>query len=109
MEIKIFCVAIVINFLIIFFFSFIKEAKKKAAGEMLEKLTSSGPVVAHALVFAGVGNAEQGVTGNGSNGSRSDPKEDELGDLKVETLTPRHSKHIQQFYKNLNVEVNLKF
>jgi hypothetical protein len=76
---------------------------------MLEKLTSSGPVVAHALVFAGVGNAEQGATGNGSNGSRSDPKEDELGDLKVETLTPRHSKHIQQFYKNLNVEVNLKF
>ena len=75
---------------------------------MLEKLTSAGPVMAHALVFAGVGNNEQGVAGNGgSNGSRSDPKEDELGDLKVETLTPRHSKHIQQFYKNLNVEVNM--
>ncbi len=68
---------------------------------MLDKLISAGASGAHALVFAG--------TGNGWNGNLSEQpqqlKEDDLSDLKVETLTPRHSKTIQQFYKNLDLQV----
>ena len=79
----------------------LQEAKKKAAGAMLDKLISAGASGAHALVFAG--------TGNGWNGNLSEQpqqlKEDDLSDLKVETLTPRHSKTIQQFYKNLDLQV----
>ena len=41
-----------------------------------------------------------------SNGNGPELKDEDLTDLKIETLTPRHNKTIQQFYKNLDVGVS---
>lgn len=70
-----------------------KDAKKLAATGMLEKLVGAGSG-AHSLVFGGSADASR------SNGN--DKLEDEVSTLKIETLTPKHNKTIQQFYKELD-------
>ena len=78
----------------------LQEAKKIAAAGMLERLTSAGTEGAKVIVFTG-----NSVNSGNKNGLGSDL---ELSDMRIEPMTMKHSKVMQQFFKNLEVQVQIQ-
>lgn len=66
---------------------------------MLDKLTSAGIEGAKTIVFAGSSVSKNGL------GSDLDK---EFSDLRLEPMTVKHSKVMQQFFKNLEVQVKFQ-
>jgi len=86
-----------------------KESKREAATKMYERLKALG-TAALPLINGAVGKLEPGSYPAGENGTGSAPLDPELvklvNEMKVETITPKHTKQIQQFYGDLSVAKN---
>jgi len=86
-----------------------KEAKREAATKMYERLKALG-TAALPLINGAVGKLEPGSYPSGENGSGDPPMDPELvkmvNEMKIETINPKNTKQIQQFYGDLSVAKN---
>ena len=92
-----------------------KDAKREAATKMWQRLKVLGNSALHLVTGSengnGVVHSTESVTGVGTIVEVGDQGLDtefvkmELDKMKIDTLTPKHSKAIQQFYKGLKVSV----
>ena len=65
---------------------------------MLDKLASAGSDAAKSIVFSG-------GSGDAKNGVDDNDEEFDFADLKVEPMTQKQSKTMQQFFDNLDPQV----